>query len=143
MTCIFHFPLCTSKGIKHPFENKNIGPRSPKQLGLPVSIIFSLSLLLFFRLIPWSIEALCNVNQGISASFSPLFSYLQYSFLISLNHPLRPFFLQVPMDPAGAGPWHFSIFGCKEYNQSVFGVDHLVMSVCRVFSCVVGRGCLL
>ena len=85
MTCIFHFPLCTSKGIKHPFENKNIGPCSPKQLGLPVSIIFSLSLLLFFRLIPWSIEALCNVNQGISASFSPLFSYLQYSFLISFK----------------------------------------------------------
>ena len=32
---------------------------------------------------------------------------------------------------------------CKEYNQSDFGVDHLVMSMCRVFSCVVGRGCLL
>ena len=29
---------------------------------------------------------------------------------------------------------------CKEYNQSDFGVDHLVMSMCRVFSCVVGRG---
>ena len=37
----------------------------------------------------------------------------------------------------------FSIFGCKEYNQSDFGVDHLVMSMCRVFSCVAGRGCLL
>ena len=36
-----------------------------------------------------------------------------------------------------------SIFGCKEYNQSDFGIDHLVMSMCRVFSCVVGRGCLL
>ena len=33
--------------------------------------------------------------------------------------------------------------GCKEYNQSDFGVDHLVMSMYRVFSCVVGRGCLL
>ena len=31
---------------------------------------------------------------------------------------------------------------CKEYNQSDFGVDHLVMSMCRVF-CVVGRGYLL
>ena len=29
------------------------------------------------------------------------------------------------------------------YNQSDFSVDHLVMSMCRVFSCVVGRGCLL
>ena len=34
-------------------------------------------------------------------------------------------------------------FGCREYNQSYFSVDHLVMSMCRVFSCVVGRGCLL
>ena len=37
----------------------------------------------------------------------------------------------------------FSIYGCKEYNQSDFGLNHLVMSICRVFSCVVGRGCLL
>src|SRR5574341_126657 len=37
----------------------------------------------------------------------------------------------------------FSIFGCKEYNQSDFGVDHLMMSMCRVLSCVTGRGCFL
>ena len=30
-----------------------------------------------------------------------------------------------------------------EYNESDFRVDHLVMSMCRVFSCVVGRGGLL
>ena len=36
-----------------------------------------------------------------------------------------------------------SIFGCKEYNQFDFGIDHLVMSMYRVFSCVIGRGCLL
>ena len=34
-------------------------------------------------------------------------------------------------------------FGCKENNQFDFGIDHLVMSMCQVFSCVVGRGCLL
>ena len=39
--------------------------------------------------------------------------------------------------------YSLSIFGCKEYNQSDFSVDHLVMSTCRVFSCVVGRQCLL
>ena len=39
--------------------------------------------------------------------------------------------------------YSFSIFHCKECNQSDFSVDHLVMSMCRVFSCVVGRGCLL
>ena len=37
----------------------------------------------------------------------------------------------------------FSIFGCKEYNESGFGVDHLVMSMCRVFSCGVGTGYFL
>ena len=37
----------------------------------------------------------------------------------------------------------FSIFGCKEYNQSDFSIDYLVMSMCRVVSCFVGRGCLL
>ena len=37
----------------------------------------------------------------------------------------------------------FSIFGYKEYNQSDFGIDHLGMSICRVVSCIVGRGCLL
>ena len=36
-----------------------------------------------------------------------------------------------------------STFGCKEYNQSDFGIDHLVMSMYKIFSCVVGRGCLL
>ena len=35
--------------------------------------------------------------------------------------------------------WSFSSFGYKEYNPSDFGVDHLVMSMCRVFSCVVGK----
>ena len=34
-------------------------------------------------------------------------------------------------------------FGCKEYNQPDFSIDHLVMSICRVSSCVVRRGCLL
>jgi len=36
-----------------------------------------------------------------------------------------------------------AIFGYKGYNQSDFSVDHLVMSMYRVFSCVFGRGCLL
>ena len=29
------------------------------------------------------------------------------------------------------------------YSQCDFSIDHLVMFTCRVFSCVVGRGCLL
>ena len=37
----------------------------------------------------------------------------------------------------------FSIFTCKECNLSDFGNDHLVMSMCRVLSSVVGKGYLL
>ena len=33
--------------------------------------------------------------------------------------------------------------GCKECNQSDFSIESLAMPMCRVFSCVVGRGCLL
>ena len=36
-----------------------------------------------------------------------------------------------------------AIFGCKECNLSDFGTDHLVMSMCRVVSCVVERRYLL
>ena len=39
--------------------------------------------------------------------------------------------------------YSFSIFGCKEYNQSDFCIDHLMMSLCRAVSRAVGRGCLL
>ena len=31
----------------------------------------------------------------------------------------------------------------KRISSSDFGIDHLVMSISRVVSCVVGRGCLL
>ena len=39
--------------------------------------------------------------------------------------------------------YSFSIFNCKEYNQSDFGIDFLVMSICRVTSWVVEKGCML
>ena len=38
---------------------------------------------------------------------------------------------------------NFSIFGYKEYTQSNFNIDHLVIYMCRVISWVVGKGCLL
>ena len=34
----------------------------------------------------------------------------------------------------------FSVFGCKEDNQSDFSIDHLVMSMCRVVSCLLEDG---
>ena len=37
----------------------------------------------------------------------------------------------------------FSIFSCIGYNQSDFSTAHLMMSMCRVISCVFGRACLL
>ena len=39
--------------------------------------------------------------------------------------------------------WSFSIFSCKEYNQSDYSIDHLVMFMCGFVPCVCGRGCLL
>ena len=36
------------------------------------------------------------------------------------------------------------VFGYKEYYESDFSIDHVVMmSMCSLFSCFVGRGCLL
>ena len=36
--------------------------------------------------------------------------------------------------------WHSAFFTVQLSNQSNFGIDHLVMSMSRVFSCVAGRG---
>ena len=51
--CIFHFWKCVTQGIKAPFENKAADPTSPELWSLCLSLS-----LLFFRLIPWSTEAL-------------------------------------------------------------------------------------
>ena len=66
-------------------------------------------------------------------------------FNLSLNLAIRSSWSE-PQSAPGllfADCIEHSIFGCKEYNQSDFSVDRLVMSMCRVFSCVVGRWCLL
>ena len=56
--CIFYFPLCTSKGIKDPFELKSMGLAHWSSLvSLCQSFSLSLPLPLLFRLIPWSMEA--------------------------------------------------------------------------------------
>ena len=66
--------------------------------------------------------------------FSLLFVYL------SLNLPIRNSWSELQSAPSLS----VSIFKCKEYNQSNFGTDHLVLSMCcRAVSCVVGKGCLL
>ena len=67
-------------------------------------------------------------------------------FNLSLNFPTMSSWSEPQSAPTVSSmltAYSFSIFGCKEYHQSDFGVDHLVMSMCRVISCAVGRGCLL
>ena len=64
-------------------------------------------------------------------------------FNLSLNFAIRSLWSEPLSTPGLVLLTVYCFFGCKEYNQSDFSVDHLVMSMCRVFSCVVGRGCLL
>ena len=103
--CIFHLAVCTTQGIKPSLKIKwrallTEEAWSPRVF-LPFSLSFFLSLTLFFRLIPWSIKALCvNISLFLSSIFlsTTFFPYL------SLNHLPTPFLLQVPLDPVGAGP---------------------------------------
>ena len=68
-------------------------------------------------------------------------------FNLSLNLAIRSSWSEPQSAPglnfADCTELLYLLYLCKEYNQSDFGVDHLVMCMCRVFSCVVGRGCLL
>jgi len=66
-------------------------------------------------------------------------------FNFSLNLAIRSSWSEPQSAPSlvFADCINFSIFGCREYNQYDFSIDHLVMSMCRVVSFVVGRGCLL
>ena len=113
--CIFHFSLCTSKGIKVPFENKVMGltHRSlvspccsffPFPSFSPFSLFFSLCS--SFRMTPWNTRALLAfyVNQGRSSLFLFLFFFFFLNFLIA-----DAVILRVPLDPAGAGPWQGSM----------------------------------
>ena len=66
-------------------------------------------------------------------------------FNLSLNFAIRSSWLSHSQLPVLflLTIYSFSVFGFKEYNQSDFGIGHLVMSMCRVFSSVFGRKCLL
>ena len=68
----------------------------------------------------------------------PAFFILSLNFAIGANY-LSHFQLQVFLLTVHS----FSTLSCKECNQSDFSIDHLVMSMCIVVSCIVGRGCLL
>ena len=66
-------------------------------------------------------------------------------FNTSLNLAIRSLWSE-PQSAPGlvfADCIEFSTFGCKDYNLSDFGIDYLMMSMYRVFSCVFGRRCFL
>ena len=48
--------------------------------------------------------------RNISLFLSSIFLSTIFFPYLSLNHPPTPFFLQVPLDPAGAGPQQMAIF---------------------------------
>ena len=70
-----------------------------------------------------------------SSEICSFVSYLSSRFLLILqswrllSHPLRSF----------ADCIHFFHLWLKEHNQCDFDIDHLVMSMCRIFSCVVEK----
>ena len=74
-------------------------------------------------------EAWCAAIHGVTKSQTRLSDWTE----LNLSHRQLPVLFLMTVQ-------NFSIFSSKEYNQSDFGADHLVMSMCRVVSCVVGRG---
>ena len=53
----------------------------------------------------WSFIGFLCKPRNISLFLSSIFLSTIFFPYLSLNHPPMPFFLQVPLDPAGAGPW--------------------------------------
>ena len=104
----------------------------------------------------WYSRFLCNISLY---SIGPCFyhqSHPQLGIVFALTLSLHSFWELFPhwspvvyWAPTDLGSSSFSILSFCLFilsmgkNQSDFGVDHLVMSMYRVFSCVVGRGCLL
>ena len=66
-------------------------------------------------------------------------------FLLSLNFAIRSSWSEPQSGPGLVFVDCIKILHLwlQDYNQSDFGIDYLVMSICTVISCVVGRGCLL
>jgi len=92
----------------------------------------------------------CHLFLISSASVRsiPFLSFIEPIFawnvpLVSLIFLKRSLLFPILLISSISLHWSLKTFGCKEYNQSDFGIDYLVMSLCRVFSCAVGRGYLL
>ena len=61
-------------------------------------------------------------------------------FNLSLNFAIRNSWSEPQSVPSFIFTDHIELlhFGCKEHNQSDFGIDHLVIAMCRIISWVVG-----
>ena len=115
--CIIHWSLCTTKSIKAFLENKEMG-QFLRNLAPPASTLspfFSLSLPLFFRLIPWNTEALC-IHFSAQASKTHARGSQRW------GHP--PLFKWAPValhiDGASFLSWDLISFPCKPRNISLF-----------------------
>ena len=66
-------------------------------------------------------------------------------FSLSFNFAITSWWTELQSAPGFvfADCIQLSILGYKEHSQFDFGIDHLVMSMCKVVSCVVEKGYLL
>ena len=105
--------------------------------------------------------SICKASLATLPSCIPLsFRWFWSTPPIQCYGPLFfPTFLNLSMNLATRSSWSesqsapslvfadcielLSIFGCKDHNQSDLFTGHVVMSICRVVSCVVGKGCSL
>ena len=114
--CIIHWSLCTTKSIKAFLENKEMG-QFLGNLAPPASTLspfFSLSLPLFFRLIPWNTEALC-IHFSARASKTPVRGSPRGGTLCYSSGHLWPYIDDV--SPLSRG---FIGFLCKPRNTASF-----------------------
>ena len=79
------------------------------------------------------IDFLCK-RRNISLFLSSIFLSTTFYHYLSLNQSLTPFFLQVPLDPVGAGPWR-TPGGVEVVSfQGVPQFDTLMLSVTVLLS---------
>ena len=97
-------------------------------------------------LIPWIYLSLCCIiiRVWFRSYLNGLVVFPTF-FNLSLNFAIRSSWSESQSVPGlvSADCMELLHLCCKEYNQSDFDIDHLVISMCIVFSYVVGRGWFL
>ena len=110
------------------------------------SSFFLLTTTLFGTVTPFLIEAIVFSTQLLTDDnsfpnhLSLVLPLLPVSLYPILSSPPPPPYIRTLTHLVS---WFTTIYIPREYNQSDFGIDQLLMSMRRVFSCVVGRWCLL